>query len=759
MMSRLSGIVAVVTLSVGLAAIDKTPVTVEDCVGLRSIVADEVRTSPDGTSVAYITKAPNLRTDQNDFGVWVRGLNDRTHTEGRLVFSSTKALSGLAWLRGSKKLALLVGGGKPGSRIVLINTSHSQPEVIAEEAKGIFEYSIDSGGQTVAYTTFLHGVRAKSPAKDPVLVAHGFHIPFQTYPQILAQEGTGFTERKEIRMVRRGVSGTWESSAISSHSEVLAPDKQSGFKDPFEPSLSPDGRYLAFAFVPDSIPQSWSSSCLIQKYKRSFGAYPATLGLYDTKTNSFRGPLGFPSVFSPIRWSNDSSALVLPASAPVGSTWEADDCASKRDVFDYHLFAYDVASQSASEVLPAVRSRSNVDIMLWENARGSMRIRLPKENMFAKMERAGEKWREVSRAGPEMPGSVSSVTTYDENIFVGIRQESRVPADLFLYNAKTQETVALTDLNPQMKQVALGEFESVEWTNQYGGKISGNLIRPIGYEQGKKYPLVITLTWPNNDFVCDGYYSTAFPPQPLASAGFLVLIFNMYNMTSPGATQPAGPPAIQEGETMQSSVESAIDYLAKRGLADPDNVGIIGFSRSSWKVDYILTHSKYNFRAASSADSGIYNYGASWLFDGWGTPEYDAGYGGPPYGPSLQAWLVGAPAFNGDKVRTPLLMEYTGHGYRGEPLNAYEFYTGLNTLKKPVELFFYPNGDHPLDTPFERVASLQRNVDWFRFWMQGYEGQASKYDPEQYSRWRDLRKLQEARRSEMRDVDQSATSH
>ncbi|MEI9978380.1 MAG: hypothetical protein WDN23_05165 [Edaphobacter sp.] len=41
-------------------------------------------------------------------------------------------------------------------------------------------------------------------------------------------------------------------------------------------------------------------------------------------------------------------------------------------------------------------------------------------------------------------------------------------------------------------------------------------------------------------------------------------------------------------------------------------------------------------------------------------------------------------------------------------------------LQKPVELYFYPNEVHQLDHPKARVASLQRNVDWFRFWLQGY---------------------------------------
>jgi hypothetical protein len=89
-------------------------------------------------------------------------------------------------------------------------------------------------------------------------------------------------------------------------------------------------------------------------------------------------------------------------------------------------------------------------------------------------------------------------------------------------------------------------------------------------------------------------------------------------------------------------------------------------------------------------------------------------------------------------------MEYTSVGGRfSDANNAYEFFTALNRQGKPVELYFYPHGKHALDTPAERIASLQRNVDWFRFWMQGFEGRATDYDSEQYVRWRELRKLPE----------------
>jgi len=168
-------------------------------------------------------------------------------------------------------------------------------------------------------------------------------------------------------------------------------------------------------------------------------------------------------------------------------------------------------------------------------------------------------------------------------------------------------------------------------------------------------------------------------------------------------------------------------------------VGIVGFSRTSWLTDFMLTHTSRNLKAASSADSGIYTYGGYFRYNLAQQMKGDeTQLGGAPFGNTRKYWLKYAPAFNADRMRAPLLMEYTQ-----TPDDALELFVALNRLGKPVELYCYPKGTHPLDTPFERVASLQRNLDWFRFWMQDYESKAPNYDPDQYVRWRKLRKQQQ----------------
>ncbi len=71
----------------------------------------------------------------------------------------------------------------------------------------------------------------------------------------------------------------------------------------------------------------------------------------------------------------------------------------------------------------------------------------------------------------------------------------------------------------------------------------------------------------------------------------------------------------------------------------------------------------------------------------------------------------------------------------------WEMHSILRMLGRPAEFLFFEDGAHELVKPRHRYVSLQGNVDWFSFWLQGYEDP----DPakaEQYARWRELRKLE-----------------
>ena len=109
--------------------------------------------------------------------------------------------------------------------------------------------------------------------------------------------------------------------------------------------------------------------------------------------------------------------------------------------------------------------------------------------------------------------------------------------------------------------------------------------------------------------------------------------------------------------------------------------------------------------------------------------------GSSPFGSGLQRWVDVAPGFHLDQVETPVRIEAIDPD---SVLQEWELYGSLFMLHKPVDLIYFPDGTHIHQRPLERLESQQGNVDWMRFWLQGYQYP----DPSkraQYERWQALR--------------------
>jgi dienelactone hydrolase len=734
-------------------------VSVADCVSLGRIV-DDPQVAPDGKSTAFIVKYPNTKTDHNEYEIRVRAIPGPSGTDnGRLIASYREEASGLRWLDDNRHLMVLLGPARAirrESRIVELNVATGSSALVASAQAGVTEYSASADGRTVAYLTVTEPTGSDVPLLDKRLVARGFAVPpdfgdeaIEKQGGVIAWEGVGGLA---LWIARRSNSRAgWISEEIHLPGDAGREGEEgNGYGFAYNLSMAPNGRYLAFTYRKQSPSEVWMRNPTVRAYVDEDGVMPHGLALYDLVLHRF---VDIPSAPFPhsIWWSEDSQAYASLSAAPIGSKWETEDALAKTDprgASSLHVFAVDIKTLALSEVLTASQTKGgSYSVVSWKRNPDRMVIEYDHGTKIAELMRSGDEWNEVSHRESLTEFPLMQIHRINSGGVVGVHEDANRPPDLwYVDGAKSSSPRQLTSLNPQVAAFSMGHLEEIQWQNGYGATIAGKLLLPPGADGSKRYPLVIMLTWPNEEFVCDCQYSTAFAPQPLASAGFAIAIFNVYDAFGGGAKQPSGPPLVKEAESTLSSVESLVAYLDGRGVIQKDNVGIVGFSRSSWKVDYLITHSHMHLSAASSADGGIGNYGAVWMDDrGAFGRMIETGYGGPFSGSARAAWLGGAPAFNADRVSTPLLMEYTGmEGLFEQPYSAYEFHSALLSLGKPVELYFYPRGAHPLDSPFERVASLQRNVDWFRFWMQGYEGNAPDYDPGQYIRWRQLAELQDA---------------
>jgi dipeptidyl aminopeptidase/acylaminoacyl peptidase len=199
--------------------------------------------------------------------------------------------------------------------------------------------------------------------------------------------------------------------------------------------------------------------------------------------------------------------------------------------------------------------------------------------------------------------------------------------------------------------------------------------------------------------------------RPLASAGIMVLQIPD-NHAKDDIT-------LGEAERHVEGFRSAIEQLTSDGLIDPKRVGVVGFSRTCWYVETALIERPTMFAAATIADGVDMSYmqfHLSLQHDLIG--EFEKINQAKPFGDGLKKWIESAPGFNLDKVKTPLRIEALN---RSSVLAEWEIYSSLRIMGTPVDLIYFPRGQHILQKPLDRLASQQGNVDWFQFWLEGNE--------------------------------------
>lgn len=327
----------------------------------------------------------------------------------------------------------------------------------------------------------------------------------------------------------------------------------------------------------------------------------------------------------------------------------------------------------------------------------------------------GDRWREVVPAVTVAPDAAAasgarSAWTLD------IQQALNQPADA-VARSPSGQTVRLTTLNPQYDAKTWGAMSVYAWRDSQGRPWQGGLLTPSDAVQGKRLPLVIqTYVFDPKSFYLDGpnrgLYSSAYPGRALSREGMLVL--GMPFRPEAGTVKHAA----DENRVFNDGVKSVVDALVREGRVDPDRIGIIGFSATGSKVMNLITFSGLPVRAATLADGDsdtLFSYALGYGFADvkWGYRE--AINGGIPAGPDLATWVARDPSLHTDCVKTALRIE----SYGTPITNHWDIYSMMRRQYKPVEMILIPDGTHALAMPGERMISLQGNVDWFRFWLQG----------------------------------------
>lgn len=734
---------------------DPEPFTIADSIEMTllndpdssMLKSNTIELSPDGRWFFLVTKKGNLKTGANDFTLWLydaaavrASIATPNLPSARAVakFSSSSNRSGIAqprWTSDSRSIAFLGEGIGEVPQLYMLDVLSGSLKRLTSHATPVVGFDIHPNVDSFIYV-------ADAPVDTSEYRARGYEIGKTNMLDVM--QGRSSFSRSAAFFIGNRKGGPGRPVKLDPQNYVGA-----GLW------LSPHGRYAIFPRHIAKSDLSWwrdydpvnrppfdkANDPSIASFSTANPSVFLQYYIVDLSTGKTRALLDAPTGFLfggialGVHWAADEKSVILSNTfLPLQGVTDPQELARRKaspSVVELDLRTgmvnriVDLLAPRGGQPAPprpfggSIQTRSGDVIVKWNTPIPASQV--------STYRKGPQGWTEVD-AQQALERSTAAIS-------VTVTQGLNQPPELKATDIATGQGKTITDLNPQFKHVAMGKVEVLEGKDPDGRPWRAGLLKPVGYEPGKRYPLVIqTHGFDPNTFMLDGPFgsTSGYAARALASRGIMVLQLQ-------DSPPPYGTP--DEPVNAMRLVKAAIDTLNAAGLIDIKRIGIHGFSRTGLVVQEALVNSKIPFAAASIADAnsrGVLNY--LWGFGAGFPAMMDTEWlmGTPLWGDeNARLWADRDPTFHLDRVHTPLKIDaYSAPAW-------FDAYAILRRHQKPVEYWAYPDSTHNPVKPWQRMTTQGGTVDWYDFWLNNHEDpDPAKAD--QYARWRQLRTLHEA---------------
>jgi dipeptidyl aminopeptidase/acylaminoacyl peptidase len=278
------------------------------------------------------------------------------------------------------------------------------------------------------------------------------------------------------------------------------------------------------------------------------------------------------------------------------------------------------------------------------------------------------------------------------------------PAAIFAFDNSGMRK--LTSHNDALiSELQLGPTEDISFKSKDGTEVHGLITKPADYDSAKKYPLLLRIHGGPNG---QDQHAFNFERQFFAANGYVVLNVNYRGSAGRGAEYQETIFA-DWGDKEVADLLAGVDHVIAMGIADPDRLGIGGWSYGGILTDYTIA-SDTRFKAAISG-AGSANQVAMYGVDQY-TYQYDVEIGPPWKNP--QAWVkISYPFYKADRIKTPTLFMGGDRDFNVPIIGGEQMYQALRSIGIPTELVIYPGQFHGFTRPSFIRDRYERYLAWY----------------------------------------------
>ena len=307
--------------------------------------------------------------------------------------------------------------------------------------------------------------------------------------------------------------------------------------------------------------------------------------------------------------------------------------------------------------------------------------------------------------------------------FAFVRQTPDTPGDAYVASVSADFTpVQITRVNADLKMPAVGRTEVVTWKSKDGKQIEGLLTYPVGYQAGQRVPLILNVHGGPAGVFQQSFIGGrgVYPLATFSSRGFAILRSNPRGSSGYG-TEFRRANMKDWGMGDYQDLMAGVDRVIEMGVADPERLGVMGWSYGGFMTSWIVTQTS-RFKAAS-AGAPVTNLMS---FNGTADiPAFIPDYFGGQFWEVMDLYQKHSPIFNVKNVTTPTMIQHGEADVRVPISQGYEFYNALKVKGVPARMLVLPRQPHGPNEPKMQLVTMKANLEWFEKYL-GSKPETSK---------------------------------
>ncbi|MEP6704495.1 MAG: S9 family peptidase [Acidobacteriota bacterium] len=623
---------------------------------VKTRVLGSPRISPDGNRIVYTVSDAVMTADKSEFviQVWLASSDGK---ENNQITFNEKSSSNPKWSPDGNWIGFTSNRKDNKNNLYVLRVSGGEAEQLTDLKSSVSDFEWSPDGKWIAYAMS----DAKSDDEDKnekgkndfrwvdenQKMARLYVIP-------VAKDSNGKREPKKLTSDNRHVTGfNW----------------------------SPDGAHIVFNHVSSPVADAWPSSDIgiVEVATAKTTSLAATAAAESALHYSPDGKWISASVSDlPVRWAQSDTIRVYPANG-------------------------------GEPKVMAVSHDAQPNLIGWSPDGSKL--------MFSETKGTGTALYEVNVAA----GSIREVQyenavitdvnmSKDGTMCAFVSQSSEKPQEVYSVRTGSASMTQISHANAEQAAMAVGKTEVIKWKSTDGREIEGLLTYPIGYVAGTKVPFILNIHGGPAGVFQQSYIGGrgAYPLATFSARGYAILRANPRGSSGYG-TEFRRANIKDWGQGDYQDLMTGVDKVIAMGVADPDRLGVMGWSYGGYMTSTIITKTK-RFKAAS-AGAPVTNLMS---FNGTADiPSFVPDYFGGQSWENPEVYIKHSAMFNIKGVTTPTMIQHGDADVRVPISQGYELYNALKAQGVPTRMIVLPRQPHGPNEPKMQVAAMQSNLDWF----------------------------------------------